>query len=192
VMALEDALATVRVIDATHIERVREVNGAFYGAWRPQERETIARHRAEVRDVLSSAACLLVTGGHVGQLLRVLHLFHVAPHVPERVVAWSAGAMALTARVVLFHDGAVHGPAQTEVLGEGVGVIPGMVLFPHARRRLRTGDALRMSLLAKRFAPDACVVLDDGVRVDLGAGFELPPEARVVSADGRIVEEGAA
>ena len=47
---------------------------------------------------------MAIAGGHVGELTRVLHLFHVAPYLPARVVAWSAGAMALTDRVVLFHD----------------------------------------------------------------------------------------
>jgi hypothetical protein len=36
------------------------------------------------------------------------------------------------------------------------------------------------------------VVLDDGVRVDLGPAGELPAQARVLSTDGRIVEEAAA
>lgn len=191
-MALEDALAMVRLIDSTHVARVREVHHAFYDAWRPQEREEIARHREEVRGVLSAAECLVVTGGHVGELLRVMHLFHVAPDLPGRIVAWSAGAMALTTRVVLFHDGAAQGPAQAEVLDEGLGVVAGLVLFPHARRRLRTGDLVRMSVLARRFAPATCVVLDDGVRVDLGPEGELPADARVIGTDGRIVEVRAA
>jgi hypothetical protein len=49
-----------------------------------------------------------------------------------------------------------------------------------------------MSVLARRFAPAQCVVLDDGVRVDLGADGALPPEARIVAPDGRIVERAAA
>jgi hypothetical protein len=122
----------------------------------------------------------------------VLHLFHLGPHLPARVVAWSAGAMALTSRVVLFHDRAVQGTAQTEVYDEGLDVLPDLVLLPHARRRLRTEDLTRMSTLAQRFAPATCLVLDDGVRVDLGPGGALPPQARVVSADGRIVEGTAA
>ena len=60
----------------------------------------------------------------------MLHLFHVAPHLPPRVVAWSAGAMALTERVVLFHDFVPHGVAQTEVYGAGIGVVPGVVAAP--------------------------------------------------------------
>jgi hypothetical protein len=185
-MAVEDALAMVRLLDSTHLARVRELHEEFYAAWRPGDRPAVARHREEVHAALSAAECLLVAGGHVADLLHVLHLFHLAPHLPARVVAWSAGAMALTARVVLFGDRAAQGPAHSEVYDEGLGLVPGLVLLPHARRRLRTDDAGRMSVLARRFAPAACVVLDDGVRVDLGPDGELPPGARVVDADGRI------
>ena len=38
----------------------------------------IAEHRAEVSAVLAEAAALVVTGGHVGVLAEVLHLFNVA------------------------------------------------------------------------------------------------------------------
>jgi hypothetical protein len=190
--ALEDALAAVRLLDATHVARVQELHDAFYGTWRLEERGAIAGHREEVRRLMSSAECLVVAGGHVGELVRVVHLFHLAPHLPPRVVAWSAGAMALTPRVVLFHDRVAHGASLTEVFDAGIGVIPGLVLLPHARRRLRTDDLLRMSVLARRFAPASCVVLDDGVRVDLGPGGSLPPGARLVDEEGRIVEGAAA
>jgi hypothetical protein len=190
--ALEDALAAVRLLDATHVARVQELHDAFYGTWRLEERGAIAGHREEVRCLMSSAECLVVAGGHVGELVRVVHLFHLAPHLPPRVVAWSAGAMALTPRVVLFHDRVAHGASLTEVFDAGIGVIPGLVLLPHARRRLRTDDLLRMSVLARRFAPASCVVLDDGVRVDLGPGGSLPPGARLVDEEGRIVEGAAA
>jgi hypothetical protein len=191
-MALDDALAALRFLDATHLARVGELQEAFYGTWRPEERGTIAGHREEVRALLSAAECLVVAGGHVGDLLRVLHLFHLSPHLPPRVVAWSAGAMALTPRVVLFHDRAAQGASLTEVFDAGIGVVPGLVLLPHARRRLRTDDHLRMSILARRFAPASCLVLDDGVRVDLGPDGALPPDARVIDTDGRIAEGRAA
>jgi hypothetical protein len=145
-------------------------------------------HREEVRAVLGTVGCLTIAGGHVGDLLRVLHVFHVAPHLPAQVIAWSAGAMALTTRVVLFHDRAAQGAASTEVFDEGLDVLRHLVLLPHARRRLRTDDGARMSQLARRFAPATCLVLDDGVRVDVGPDGALPPQARVVCDDGRIVE----
>jgi len=190
--ALEDALAAVRLLDATHVARVRELHDAFYGTWRLEERGAIAGHREEVQRLLSSAECLVVAGGHVGELMRVLHLFHLAPHLPPRVVAWSAGAMAPTPRVVLFHDRAAQGASLTEVFDAGLDVVPGLVLLPHARRRLRTDDLLRMSVLARRFAPASCVVLDDGVRVDLAPDGSLPPGARLLDDEGHIVEGAAA
>jgi hypothetical protein len=190
--AVEDALAAVRLLDATHLARVQELHDAFYDTWQLEARGPIAGHREEVRTLLAAAECLVVAGGHVGELVRVLHLFHLAPHLPRRVVAWSAGAMALTPRVVLFHDRAAQGASLTEVFDAGIGVVPGLVLLPHARRRLRTDDHLRMSVLARRFAPATCLVLDDGVRVDLGPDGALPADARVLGDDGLITEGTAA
>ena len=191
-MAVEDALAMVRLLDQTHLARVRELHDEFYAEWRLEEREVVARQRAAVRELLAGAECLLVAGGHVGELLHVLHVFHLAPHLPRRVVAWSAGAMALTSRVVLFGDRAAQGPAHSEVYDQGLGTIPGLVLLPHARRRLRTDDLDRMAVLARRFAPAGCLVLDDGMRVDIGPDGELPRGARVIGGDGRIGEVGRA
>lgn len=184
--ALTDAVQTVRRLDERHLERVREAQHSFFEAWRPQERPAVSAQREEVRQLLRSAQALVVAGGHVNELVKVLHLFHVAPHIPETVIAWSAGAMALTERVVIFHDHVPHGVAQTEVFAEGLGLIRHLVLLPHARRRLRVEDPMRMSVLARRFAPSQCLVLDDGVRVDLTTDGRLPPAARIVAADGRI------
>jgi len=100
--------------------------------------------------------------------------------------------MALADRVVLFHDYAPHEVAQTEVFGEGIGIVRNLVPLPHARRRLRFDDRVRMSVLARRFAPAQCLVLDDGVRVPLAADGRLPDDARVVSEDGQVADAGAA
>jgi hypothetical protein len=182
----------IRLIDRQHLTRVREIQHAFYAAWPPQERPVIAQHREEVRGLLARTQAVVVAGGHVGELLRVLHLFQVEPHLPQVVIAWSAGAMALSERVVLFHDFVPHGVAQTEVFGEGLGVVRGLVPLPHMRRRLRLDDPIRMSVLARRFTPARCVVLDDGVRVPLTADGRPPAEARVLDHGGQVVEAGTA
>jgi hypothetical protein len=186
--ALAGAVELVRLLDHQHLQRVREAQLAFFDAWRPQERECVAVHREEVRGLLTASDAVVVAGGHVGALAQLLHLFHVAPSLPGTLVAWSAGAMALTERIVLFHDHVPHGVAQTEVYGEGLGVLRGLVLLPHARRRLRVDDRVRMGVLARRFAPARCAVLDDGVRLPLEPDGSLPPGARVVAEDGRITE----
>jgi hypothetical protein len=190
--AAEDALDIVRTIDATHVRRIRDLRQAFDDAWRPTERHTISGHVEEIGRLLAQAACLVMAGGHVGELLWLLELFGVGAHLPAQVVAWSGGAMTLTDRIVLFHDRVAHGPAQSEVLDAGLGVLHDVVLLPHARRRLRTEDTTRMTVLARRFAPARCVVLDDGMALDFGGDSSLPGNARVVTDDGRIVAREAA
>ena len=66
------------------------------------------------------------------------------------MIAWSAGAMALTERVLLFHDRTPHGPSHAEFLDERAGLAARRVLLPHARRRLRIDDPARMAELAVR------------------------------------------
>jgi len=190
--ALTDSLRVVQLLDVQHVQRVADFQQHFYDAWRPQERASVTRQRDEIQHLLEGSSALAIAGGHVGELARVLHLFHVAPHLPARVVAWSAGAMALTERVVLFHDFVPHGVAQTEVYGEGIGAVRSVVALPHARRRLRVSDPIRMSLLARRFAPARCLVLDDATRVQLDDEGVLPPDARVLDLEGRIAELEAA
>lgn len=184
--ARADAEAAVRLVDERHVARIRQARESFEAAWRPGERASVAVHQAAVRELLGRADALVVAGGHVGVLLHVLRLFALSP--PAAVIAWSAGAMALTERVLLFHDRAPHGPAHAEFAGPGLSWLPGCVLLPHARRRLRTDDPARMAELAVRAAPAQCVVLDDGTRLDLRDGSGLPASARIVRADGRIVE----
>jgi hypothetical protein len=190
--AFDDAVDVIRLVDHQHLVRIRRAQQAFYSAWRPEERPVIARHREEVRGLLAQTQAVVIAGGHVGELIRVLHLFHVEPHLPHLVIAWSAGAMALSERVVLFHDFVPHGVAQTEVFAEGLGVVRGLVPLPHMRRRLLVEDRVRMSVLSRRFWPARCVVLDDGVRVPLPPDGQPPSDARLVGGDGQITGAGAA
>lgn len=178
--ALADAEAALRLLDGQHLDRVAAAQAEFAAAWRPTERAAAAGHRAEVAGQLGGTGVLVVAGGHVGVLLRLLTVFGVTAALPPAVVAWSAGAMALTGRVVLF------GPGPAEVYDAGLGLLPGVVLFPHARRRLPVEDPVQLGVLARRFAPDRCVILDDGIRVDVGPGGELPAGTRLVGADGRL------
>ena len=92
----------------------------------------------------------------------MLHLFNVAAGAAAAapVIAWSAGAMALTDRIVLFHDRAPQGPGHPEVYGSGLSVLRDVVLLPHARARLLLDDAPRMAVFARRFAPARCVLLE--------------------------------
>jgi cyanophycinase-like exopeptidase len=133
--------------------------------------------------VLAEAAALVIAGGHVGVLAEVLHLFNVAAALNGApVIAWSAGAMALTDRIVLFHDRAPQGPGHPEVYGSGLSLLRDVVLLPHARARLRLPDTPRMAVLARRFAPARCVPLEAGTRIDVPADGAWPPGIRTIEA----------
>jgi hypothetical protein len=103
------------------------------------------------------------------------------------VAAWSAGAMVLAETVVLFHDEPPHGAGHPEVFEAGLDLAPGLIPLPHARRRLRLDDPIRVLCLARRFAPSACVPMDEGARVEWnGAGWTLPAGTRRLGIEGTI------
>ena len=188
-----DAVAAVRSLDEAHLTQVNEVRGEFFDRLRPHDRPVIAEHRAAVAELLGSAAALVVAGGHVGVLAEVLHLFNVATVLRSPVIAWSAGAMALTDRIVLFHDRSPHGPGHPEVYGSGLGITRDVVLLPHARARLLLDDTARMAVFARRFGPARCVLLEAGTRLELSdAGGGLPPGTRVLAEDGHVASLEAA
>jgi hypothetical protein len=192
--AVEDAVAAVRSLDAAHLAQVNSVRGEFFERLAPHERPVIAAHRSAVAGVLDSAGALIVAGGHVGVLAEVLHLFNVAAALRSPVIAWSAGAMALADRIVLFGDRSAHGPGHPEMFGSGLSVVRDVVLLPHARARLLLDDAPRMAVFAQRFAPAWCVLLEAGNRVELadGGGLGLPAGVRVLGQDGHVAVLGEA
>jgi hypothetical protein len=201
--ALSEAVAVVRELDATHLRRVNEARLEFFDRLRPHDRPVIAEHRAAVSEVLADAAALVIAGGHVGALAEVLHLFNVAAALNETapnsaapngapVIAWSAGAMTLTDRIVLFHDRAPQGAGHPEIYGSGLSVVRDVVLLPHARARLLLDDAPRMAVFARRFAPARCVPLEAGTRIDVPADGTWPPGIRVLGEDGHMSAREAA
>jgi hypothetical protein len=48
------------------------------------------------------------------------------------------------------------------VLERGLGLCPGIVALPDGKKRLDLGDSFRVSAMARRFQPDACIVLEQG------------------------------
>jgi hypothetical protein len=190
--ALADAIASVRELDAAHLYRVSEIRLEFYQARQPHNRPVIAEHRDEVSRLLGDAAALMLAGGHVGVLADVLHLFNVAAALRSPVIAWSAGAMALTDRIVLFNDRAPQGPGHPEVYGSGLSLLRSLVLLPHARAKLLLDDAPRMAIFARRLAPARCILLETGTRIDTDSDGTCPPDARVLAEDGRVTSLEAA
>ena len=175
--ALADAVAAVRALDAWHLAASDELRAAFYAEVQLDERASIGAHRSEIARLVDASAGIVITGGHVAVLLHLLHVFDVADKIRPPLIAWSAGAMVLSPVVVLFGDHAPHGPHDAEFYAAGLGLYQHGVPFPHARRRLRLADQDRRQLLADRLAPHPGLLLDEGVRLDLVDGAELPAAA---------------
>ncbi|MFQ5351399.1 MAG: hypothetical protein ACE5EG_13245, partial [Thermoanaerobaculia bacterium] len=136
--ARREAIAAVRRLDSEHLEAVRRTHRRFRREIRPDRRAGLRRQRAELTRLLSGCKTLAIAGGHVAVLLNRLRLFDVLGLAGERpILAWSAGAMALAERVVVFHDSPPQGAGDAEVLESGIGRVRGLLPFPHARRRLR-------------------------------------------------------
>jgi len=184
------AVRAVRTLDRQHLTRVRRIHSEFEQRMNPTDRPHVATHRRELEDLVEQASVLTIAGGHVAILLNRLRLFGFADLLRSRtVVAWSAGAMALTERVVLFHDRPPQGAGDAEVLDAGLGRVDRIVALPHARRRLDLDDPVRVALLARRFSPDLPAMLDVGSEF-LHDGVEWQPgtAARTLTKRGAVVE----
>jgi hypothetical protein len=189
---LAEAIDAVRELDAAHLRHVSAVRDEFYQGLQPHDRPVIAEHRADVAGLLADAAAVVIAGGHVGVLADALHLFNIAASLRPGVIAWSAGAMALAERIVLFHDRSARGPGHPEIYGSGLSVFRNVVPLPHARARLLLEDARRMAVFARRFAPARCVLLENGTRMDTDSDGSCPPGIRVLAPDGRVTTLEAA
>lgn len=157
------ALASVRSLDRYHLRQLRRIHAEFRSVWQPSERPAIAAQRAQLAEQLSASGALLIAGGHVGILISRLRLFDLDALFKDLpIVAWSAGAMALSEKIVLFHDHPPQGQSDPEILDLGLGRVRNLVPLPHARRRLDLDDGFRIALFAARFAPDLCATLEAG------------------------------
>lgn len=183
-----DAIDALRRLDARHEGRLAEIHTAWNERHRPFERDSVAVERREIRSRLEGTAGLAIAGGHVAVLINRLRLFGVLELLGERpVVAWSGGAMVCAERIVLFHDRPPQGRGNPEVLDRGLGLARGLVLLPHARRRLDLTDPVRLQILALRFAPARCVTLDDraSLRFD-GERWSGDQGIAVLGSDGSL------
>lgn len=154
----DESLGAVRDLDALHLAHCIRLRREFEAQWNLGERPAIVKQREELERLVAGCDAVAIAGGHVATLINRLHLFDITRLVRGKVVfAWSGGAMAISDRLVLFHDDAPHGPAVSEVLEAGLGLAPGVVVLPQPEQRLHLDDAVRVSALARRFAPAKCL-----------------------------------
>ncbi len=187
------AIEAVRELDEFHLRRVSLIHREFETEWQPAERDAVERHRRELGQILDACECVCVAGGHVVALLHRMRLFDALTLFgPRPIVAWSAGAMALGERVVLFHDSPPQGQGAAELYEEGLGAYAGLLPFPHAKKRLHLHDRRRVALLARRFAPDRCIAFDPLTRMDWdGHRWHGEPGTLRMHEEGRLVQAGS-
>ena len=192
-IAEQAAIDAVREVDRWYAAELAELYRSVRATAPLDESGTIGWHRGEIGAILDECEAVVIAGGNVRTLVRTLRVFDVAFRPEQAVIAWSAGAMALTDEIVLFHDFTPHGVTADEVHDTGLGRLPGLIVLPQAKRRLRLDDHERMSVLARRFAEHRLLLLDDGavVRFPDGAA-DLPAGARVVDRAGLVTVVGAA
>jgi len=186
--ALRSAIAALRRLDAGHLRNLRAIHARFERQWSADDHPLLAGQRAEIEHILDSAGVVCIAGGHVAVLLNRLRLFGLGRALRTKpVVAWSAGAMAMAERVVLFHDHPPQGAGNAEVFEAGLGLVAGTVFLPHSASRLAIDDRDRVALLARRLAPSMACTLDDGDRLHWHRG-------RLVDARGsrRLLRSGDA
>jgi hypothetical protein len=186
--ALRSAIAALRRLDTGHLRNLRAIHARFEQQWSADQHPLLAGQRAEIEHILDSAGVVCIAGGHVAVLLNRLRLFGLGRALRTKaVVAWSAGAMAMAERVVLFHDHPPQGAGNAELFEAGLGLVAGTVFLPHSASRLAIENRERVALLARRLAPSIACTLDDGDRLHWHRG-------RLVDAQGsrRLLASGAA
>ena len=185
------SIRALRTLDRQHLTRIQRLHEEFDQEWQPHQRDAVARQRDEVLQEIDGAGAIAIAGGHVAVLLNRLRLFALDDVLPTRpIVAWSAGAMALTERVVLFHDSPPQGAGNAEVFEAGLGCTRGLIALPHASQRLNLDDPVRVALMARRFRPDMTALLDPGTVFERTAdGWRGRQSARTLAPRGAVVRK---
>ena len=184
--ALTLALDQVRTLDSEHLERTAALNRDLREQLPDGPGSLLERQRGEIVELVERCSVLCIAGGHVQVLLDHLRLYGVMEvHGSRPVMAWSAGAMVLGSRVVLFHDRPPWGRGNAEMFDSGFARVPD-VLLPHARERLHLDDESRVQLLARRLHPLCARTLDEGSRIQYGLHAKVRADAV-----GRLTIDGA-
>ena len=165
------AITQLRALDTHHLRRIRSIHETFNQRRAELNVPQALVQRDEVHRMVEKAGLVLIAGGHVAVLLNRIRLFGLDQLLSQKpVIAWSAGAMAMSERIVLFHHLAPQGKRDAELLDAGLGIVRRRVLLPHASTRLDWRNRRRMALFSRRFSPAVCCTLDNGSLIQLDNG----------------------
>ena len=165
------AISQLRALDTHHLRRIQSIHKDFNRRRAMLDIPRAKAQREAVQELVENAGLVLIAGGHVAVLLNRIRLFGLDQLLAQKpVIAWSAGAMALSERIVLFHHAAPQGKRDAELLDAGLGIVARRVLLPHAGTRLDWRSRRRMALFSRRFSPAVCCTLDNGSMLRLEDG----------------------
>ena len=157
------AISQLRALDRHYLHRVAAVEKTFEETLGSERPEILMEQAAAIETELAGCETVMITGGNVLVLLNRIHLFGLQQILEKKhLIAWSAGAMVLSDRIVLYHDRTPLGRRDPEMMSAGTGLFPGIVYLPDARKRLRDRDRVHLALISRRFSPAFCVAIDNG------------------------------
>ena len=183
---MQASIASIRALDEHHLKECARVHQQFEDSLKLSERASVKAQREELKSILDGCEAVAIAGGHVASLLNRLRMFGLEEQLKEKhLFAWSGGAMVLTERVVLFHDNPPQGQGASEVLDSGLGLVKDVVVLPQPEQRLKLDDKERVSVLASRFAPAACLAFHSGAHaIALGDRMSAPVGVTHLREDG--------
>jgi hypothetical protein len=187
------AVGALRELDTFFLAEARRLHEEFEAAAHPERHAAVRAAQEELEEAVDGASALLVAGGHVGILRNRLAFYGFPSWGGNRpIYAWSAGAMVMCERVVLYHDHTAYGPGIAEMLDHGFGLWRGWVVLPHARERLDVNSAENVTILAARLQPWRAVGLQNGAVFGPDGAFRgTPGSAFTMRSDGGLDVEGA-
>jgi len=162
------AITQVRALDRHHLRRISAIHEEF-----DRRRAALVIPGANglvhrLQQKLAESGLVIIAGGHVAVLINRIRLFRLDEMLAQKsIIAWSAGAMVLSERIVLFHDDAPQGKRDAEVMDAGLGIVRNVIPLPQAKSRLDWSNSNRMALFSRRFAPAKCCTLDNGSMIHL-------------------------
>ena len=184
----EASAGFLRTLDAGHLDACARIRAEFDERYDTHGRAAVAEHREQIAELLQGSDGIAISGGNVGVLLSRLHLLGFGDLCADHpLLAWSAGAMVLAERVVLYHDFPPQGHGDPQVLDRGLGLAPGVVVLPNPETRLDAQNQDRIGELARRFAPDRCVAFPARSHITLRGRAVLEAEAALLlGKDGSV------